>query len=293
MLFRSERLLAALAPAGDGIDRQMAALGADNSFLHSAEGRGLAAQAAATIAALGDAEAVPAGSRLLALMTKGRIRKDDQAPRAFVDDIYKQHRVRVDRWLCDPGNVAGARSYTVQSGDSLARIAKRFRKEGLFVEDGTLAILNRIHNPNTIREGQKIKVPVAPITTVVEKRSFTMAVWLGDDLLRLYWVGHGENDRTPVAEFTVGVKQPKPDWTSPDGRVYAYGHPENILGEYFVKFLNDTYVGFGAHGTPRPETIGTMSSMGCIRMYAPDIAEVFRLVPTGTKVSVLATESLR
>jgi nucleoid-associated protein YgaU len=288
-----QRLLAAMAPAGDDIAAKLAALGADNSFLHSAEGRARAAEAAAAIGACADPEAVPAGSRLLALMTKGRIRQEDQAQRAFVGDIYAQHRVRVDRWLCDPGNVAGARSYTVQRGDSLARIAARFRKEKLLVEDGTLAILNRIHNPNTIREGQKIKVPVATITTVVEKRSFSMTVWLGDDLLRLYWVGHGEHDRTPVAEFTVGVKQPKPDWTAPDGRVYAYGHPENILGEYFVKFLNDTYVGFGAHGTPRPETIGTMSSMGCIRMYAPDIAEVFRLVPMGTKVIVRATESLR
>jgi lipoprotein-anchoring transpeptidase ErfK/SrfK len=33
--------------------------------------------------------------------------------------------------------------------------------------------------------------------------------------------------------------------------------------------------------------------MGCIRMYAPDIAELFKLLPVGSKVVVRATESLR
>lgn len=288
-----QRLLAALRPPANDVESQLASLGDHNAFLHSAEGREAAAGVAASIAALADAEAVPLGSRLLERMLRGRILREDAQARALVDSVYQQHRVRVDRWLCDPGNVAGARSYTIAKGDSLARIAQRFRKEKLLVEDGTLAILNRIHNPNAIQEGQKIKVPVAPITSVVEKRSFSMTVWVGEHLLRLYWVGHGEHDRTPVAQFTVGSKLARPDWTAPDGRVYPYGHPENILGEYFIKFLHDTYVGFGAHGTPRPETIGTMSSMGCIRMHAPDIAELFRLVPMGTTVTVLATESVR
>jgi lipoprotein-anchoring transpeptidase ErfK/SrfK len=271
----------------------LAALGPDNSFLHSAQGRALATKVAATAFAMPDPDAVAAGTKLLDVMLKGRILREDAAQRACVDEAYAQHRVRADRWLCDPANVAGARSYTIAKGDSLARIASRFRKEKILVEDGTLAILNRIHNPNTIQVGQKIKVPVAPLHAVVEKRSFSLAVYVGEHLLRMYWIGHGEHDRTPVTTFTVGVKQPRPDWTAPDGRVYGYGHPENILGEYFIKFLNDTYVGFGAHGTPMPETICTMSSMGCIRMLAPDIAELFRLLPMGTKVAVRATESLR
>lgn len=278
---------------GDDFATMLAALGPDNSFLHSAEGRGLATKVAQAAFAMADPEATAAGTQLLDLMLKGRILKEDGAQRALVDDVYKQHRIRVDRWLCDPANVAGARSYTVAKGDSLSRIAGKFRKEKIVVEDGTLAILNRIHNVNGLQAGQKIKVPVAPIRGVVEKRSFSLAIYVGDQLLRLYWVGHGENDRTPLTTFTIGAKQPKPDWTAPDGRRYAYGQPENILGEYFIKFLNDTYVGFGAHGTPMPETICTMSSMGCIRMYAQDIEELFKLIPTGSKIEVRATESLR
>lgn len=286
-------LAKALQPAADDFAAVLAALGPDNACLHSAEGRALVAKAAALAQSRPDAEALAAGTQLLGLLVKGRIAREDAAARAAVDEVYKQHLVRVERWLFDPANVAGCRSYTVASGDSLARIAGRFRKEGMKIEDGTLAIVNRIHNPKGLAVGQKIKVPASPIVAVLEKRSFALSVYLGEHLIRMYWVGHGANDHTPVTEFTVGPKQARPDWTSPDGQVYGYGHPKNILGEYFIKFLHDSYVGFGAHGTPQPETIGTMSSMGCIRMYAPDIEELFKLLPVGSKVVVRATESLR
>jgi nucleoid-associated protein YgaU len=287
-----QRLAGALVPVGNDFVKLLAALGSDNSFLHSAEGRQACSQAAGSVSSMADADATLAGSVLIGLMLRGRIERSDTDARACVDDFYRQHRIRVDRWLCDPANVARARSYTVVSGDSLARIAKRFRQDNVMVEDGTLAVLNRIHNPNSLQVGQKIKVPIDPICAVVEKRSFSMVVYVGDHLMRLYWVGHGENDKTPIAEFTVAEKQPRPEWTAPDGNRYPYGHPQNILGEYFIKFRHDRYTGFGAHGTPMPETICTMSSMGCIRMLAPDIADLFLLLPRGAKVYIRASQSM-
>lgn len=288
-----QRLTDALSGPTDDFAAMLSMLGTNNAFLHSAEGRTAAGKVLAAALSLPDADACTAASLLLALSLRGRIERGDLDARTFVEDAYRQHRIRVDRWLCDPANVARSRSHSVEKGDSLARIAAKFRREGLQVEDGTLAVLNRIHNPNAVQVGQKIKVPVDPIFAVIEKRSYSMAVYLGEHLLRLYWVGHGENDKTPVTEFTVAEKQPRPEWTSPDGERYPYGHPKNILGEYFIKFRHDRYTGFGAHGTPMPDTIGTMSSMGCIRMLAPDIAELFQLLPRGTKVQVLASESVQ
>jgi hypothetical protein len=165
-------------------------------------------------------------------------------------------------------------------------IATRFRKEGIQVEEGTLALLNRIHNINAVQFGQRIKAPVDPISAVLEKRSFLLALYVGDTILRLYWVGHGENDKTPVTEFTVVDKIANPPWYAPDNKVYAYGDPKNILGKYFIKFSNPSYSGFGAHGTPLPETIGTMSSAGCIRMYDNDIEELYKVLPRKAKVVV-------
>ena len=288
-----QRLVAALQPSSEDFEALLGGLGEDNGFLHSAEGRGIASKVAAAAMALSDNLAITAGTRLLNLTLRGHITREDAAARAFVDDVYRQYRIRVDRWLCDPTNVAGARSHTVAKGEPLARIAAKFRKEGIKVEDGTLAVLNRIANPNSIQPGQKLKVPVAPLRAVLEKRSFSLAVYVGEDLLRVYWVGHGEHDRTPVTEFVVDEKQPQPSWTSPDGQVYGYGHPKNILGEYFIKLRHSTYSGFGAHGTPEPSTICTMSSMGCIRMLAPDIADLFVILPRGCTVTVRASESMR
>jgi lipoprotein-anchoring transpeptidase ErfK/SrfK len=139
---------------------------------------------------------------------------------------------------------------------------------------------------NAIQVDQRIKAPIEPIHAVVEKRSFLMAVYVGDAILRLYWVGHGADDKTPVTEFTVSEKLENPPWYAPDGKVYAFGDPKNILGKYFIKFASASYSGFGAHGTPQPETVGTMASAGCIRMYDKDIEELFRLLPRRAKVEV-------
>ncbi len=50
------------------------------------------------------------------------------------------------------------KEYVVKSGETLTEIASRY---GLTVEE--LAALNGIDNPNTIRAGQVIKVPVRPL----------------------------------------------------------------------------------------------------------------------------------
>ena len=286
-----DRIVGLLQPESDDFAAQLAALGDHNGFLRSPEGRAAAKKATAAAMAMPDADAIDAGTDLLYLMTCGRIERADREWRAVVDAARDQHRVRVDRWLCNPTNVAGARVYTVQSGDSLDRIARRFRKEGVKVEAGTLAVLNRISNPKSLAVGQRIKVPVAPVSALLEKRSYALMVFVGDQLLRLYWVGHGKDDRTPVTEFEVIAKQARPDWTAPDGNVYPYGHKENVLGEYFIKFGHAQYSGFGAHGTTEPESICTQASMGCIRMFDQDIEELFAVLPRGAKVEVRATEA--
>lgn len=289
-----DRVVDALAPRGDEFSTQLRALGNHNAFLHSADGRKAALKTLEAAMSLPDHEAVKAGSQLLYLMTRGRIQRSDAVVRQVVDKAYRQHLIRVDRWMCNPTNVAGARSHTVKSGESLDVIARKFRKaDNLKIEAGTIAVLNRISNPRNINVDQRLKIPLAPMSAVLEKRSYALMVFVGDELLRLYWVGHGENDRTPVTTFEVVAKQAKPDWTAPDGNVYAYGHPKNILGQYFIKFKHPQYSGFGAHGTPMPETICTQSSMGCIRMFDADIEELFKILPRGAKVVVQATESVR
>ena len=274
--------------ASDDLAAVLAGLGSNNAFLHSKEGRGLGRRALELIAKQKDEVAVETGTKFLELCMRGPVERGQDDAIAFVDEAYKQHKVRADRVLCDPSNLSRARSHQVASGDSLAKLAQQWRKEGIAIDETSLAILNRISNPNSLRVGQRIRCPIDPIRAVLEKRSFLLAVYVGDRILRLYWVGHGAGDKTPVTEFTVVDKLKDPDWYSPDGQVFPAGSPENILGRYFIKFSNPdpNITGYGAHGTPRPETIGTMSSMGCIRMYDDGIEELYKLLPRKAKVEV-------
>ncbi|MEQ1631201.1 MAG: L,D-transpeptidase family protein [Planctomycetota bacterium] len=277
----------AIDPAAfDDVDALLEKLGENNTFLHGAEGRALGRRALVLIAKLKDEPALDAGTKLLERCMRGPIERGHVDAIAFVDEAYKQHKVRADRVLCDPASLVRSRSHVVGRGESLSKIATQFRKEGVAIDETSLAILNRIHNANAIRPGQRIRCPIDPIHAVLEKKSFLLAVYVGDRVLRLYWAGHGADDKTPVTEFVVLDKLKDPDWYSPDGQVYPAGSPENILGRYFLKFDNPSFTGFGAHGTPRPETVGTMSSMGCIRMYDADIEELYRLLPRKAKVEV-------
>ncbi len=270
-------------------ERALQLLGSTNAFLHTPDGRSAGDKILELAAGVPDDRALGLLTGLLELCMRGAISPEDSAARDFVNRAYEALRKPVKRHLFDPTNLTRARSYRVQPGDALSRIARKLSQDhGLKLESGTLAMVNRITNPNAIRAGQVLKAPMDPVHTVVEKRSFLMAVYLGPTMIRLYWIGHGEDDMTPETEFTVEDKIEKPDWYHPDGGIIPYGHVDNVLGEYFVKFSHPSYTGFGAHGTNQEETVGTMQSMGCIRMYDRDVREYFQFVPRGSKVVVRA-----
>ncbi len=44
---------------------------------------------------------------------------------------------------------------------------------------------------------------------------------------------------------------------------------------------------FGIHGTIYPNSIGWSSSKGCIRMFNKDVKELYKIVPHGTKVTII------
>jgi lipoprotein-anchoring transpeptidase ErfK/SrfK len=98
----------------------------------------------------------------------------------------------------------------------------------------------------------------------------------------------------------VGRKVMWPKWTppkemiarSPEKAKWANGMPggpENPLGAralYLFQNGNDTL--FRIHGTTEPLSIGKNASSGCIRMVNQDVIELYRRVPIGSRVVVLA-----
>jgi LysM repeat protein len=177
-------------------------------------------------------------------------------------------------------------TYTVQSGDSLARIVSR---EGLAVEPTFLARINRMSNPNNIRLGQKLKVMHGPFHAIVTKSAFRLDLYAGNPgeesdwvYIRSFQVGLGEGDSTPIGTFVVrrGSKLVNPFWINPRTREqFSADDPRNPIGERWLGLEGTgesaAYDGYGIHGTIDPDSVGQMRSMGCVRLRSEDVEMVY------------------
>src|SRR5262249_7682129 len=145
-----------------------------------------------------------------------------------------------------------AEVYTVKPGDRLSTIARSKKVPWTFLKR-----VNGLQR-ESIRVGQKLKIPTGAVSIVVFKSEFQLTATLQGRVLKIFDVGTGREDRTPEGTFTIADRLSEPTWYSPDGHAYPYGTKENILGTRWLGFSRtDQCTGFGIHGTAFPETIGT------------------------------------
>lgn len=188
-----------------------------------------------------------------------------------------------------------SKTHIVMPGESVERIGVAY---GL-PRDCTKSI-SRINNlkKDLIRPNQKIKVIAKlDMEILVSKKHFTLTAWLNGYFFAEFPVGIGKGGATPVGEFVIKLtkgKDKNPDWTPtlPDGKTvtHKFGSKENILGTRWMGFVDQEEIGatsLGIHGTFKPETIGTKSSAGCIRMHNKDVEKLYDFTPGGTKVKVV------
>ncbi|MBB81231.1 MAG: L,D-transpeptidase [Roseibacillus sp.] len=140
-----------------------------------------------------------------------------------------------------------------------------------------------------------------------------LEVWRSDQLINSYPVstsmfGTGSEEgslRTPLGTFEISEKhgdgrplntifkgrKPVGHWTDelcPEeddlilGRILRLSGLEPDNANTFERFI---YI----HGTNHENTIGTATSHGCIRMRMEDIASLYEIVPTGTRVYISPT----
>ncbi len=180
-------------------------------------------------------------------------------------------------------------SYKVVPGDSLVKIA---RKRELATDWRLIQRVNRISNPNALRAGQTLKLVRGPFHAVVNKSAYRTDLFAGapDDpanwlFIKSYQVGLGEGNSTPVGNYVVkkNSKLVDPPWVNPrTGERFASNDPKNPIGEHWIGWqgVGDSTVnqGYGFHGTIDPGSIGQQMSMGCARMKAEDVAELFDLL---------------
>lgn len=202
-----------------------------------------------------------------------------------IPEKQKEIKERLDKLneelIFSPLPSPDAMMYTVQPGDVLARIAKRYNTnyELIMKMNGTV--------PKHLNIGDQLKILSGKTKILISKSDFTLTLLLNEHYVKQYRIATGRNNKTPVGTFEVKNKMKEPVWYSPDGGVFPYGHKENILGTRWIGFKDKPDLrGYGIHGTTQPETIGTESSNGCIRMLNSDVEELYDFVTLDTEIII-------
>jgi LysM repeat protein len=197
------------------------------------------------------------------------------SPRKFVNDQY-------------------AESYTVKSGDRLAKIAMKHE-----ITTELLLRMNGMTDARKLRADQALKIVNGPFNAIVTKSAFTIDLYIGPPgepgsmFVKQYKVALGRDDSTPPGTWMVetGKKQKNPKfWGSgPDHPPMEADDPMNPLGEYWIGLVGtdgqavDKH-GYGIHGTIDPSSIGKQASLGCIRLKNEDVAIVYELLVEGKSI---------
>ncbi|MCA8998900.1 MAG: L,D-transpeptidase family protein [Planctomycetaceae bacterium] len=215
----------------------------------------------------------------------------DVAALRLLSTWYWQHPGRREEFLTQLQALAGRvyfqpdvhyRSpHTVEFGDRLESIAKEYKIPWQY-----LANLNRV-DPQKIRPGQKLKVIEGPFAAVVDQDQFLLTIHAHGYYVASFPIGIGAEGKTPLGTFHVKDKLADPTYYGPDGTI-AHDDPTNPLGEYWIEINDDvgSLSGIGIHGTIDPDSIGTPSSRGCVRLRDADIAAVFQLLSIGSEVVI-------
>lgn len=181
----------------------------------------------------------------------------------------------------------GGSTYTVQSGDSLYKIAKK--------QHTTIAALRQLNNmrpdDSRLKIGQKLKLGKGDWSITVVKSPRVLILKSAGELFAVYDIGIGRLGRTPTGNFTIAEKLENPAYTASNGRTSPPGAPDNELGSRWLRLQSKAGTphppaGYGIHGTADESTVTRSLSNGCIRMRNAEVQEIFTIVPVGTPVRI-------
>ncbi|MBP5638470.1 MAG: L,D-transpeptidase family protein, partial [Victivallales bacterium] len=179
-------------------------------------------------------------------------------------------------------------TYVIKDKDVLVRIAHNQKTTVQAIMN-----MNRIPDPRKIWIGQKLSYIDGDWSIKVSKSQFLLTLYRNGELYRVFKVGIGKDNRTPVGTFQIRDKVINPAWDSPEGRIPP-SDPRNILGTRWMGLdaTGDTssyLTGYGIHGTTMPETVGTPSSAGCVRLKNEDVEDLFNYIPEPASAKVNVT----
>lgn len=173
--------------------------------------------------------------------------------------------------------------YTVQPGETLAQIAERFD-----IDLYGLARANYLSDINRINAGQQLLIASIPITipeaTVLEGKQIIVVLstqrayaYENGVLQKEFIVATGVAAHpTVTGNYAIYIKLEKTDMS--DGITY------DIKDVPWTMYF---YQGYGLHGAPWNNNLGTPGSHGCVNMSVEDADWLFHWASVGTPVLVL------
>lgn len=185
-------------------------------------------------------------------------------------------------------------TYTVQPGDSMAKIAKRCGTSLDFL----LLVNPQLENPRLIYPGQEINIPESediisksnqnhlavtthPVVGTDERwididiSEQTLRAFEGDELVRTFRVSTGTwRHPTVIGQFNIWIKFRHDDMRGPG---YFF---EDVP---YTMYFHESY---GIHGTYWHNKFGTPMSHGCVNLKIKDAAWLFEFASVGTLVYV-------
>lgn len=201
------------------------------------------------------------------------VQSSNKAARAGAEALLGDVNVRL---ILSPRPMPEKVDYTIQPGDSINALAKKFGPTVDVIQKG-----NRVTS-SVIRPGDRLRIFTGKFSIQVSKKDNTLVLMMNDKFFKRYAVGTGEYGKTPVGSFTIRDRVPQPTWWK-DGKAIPFGDTNNVLGTHWLAL---DIPGYGIHGTWQPDTIGKQASAGCIRLVNAEIEELFTLVPVGTPVTI-------
>ena len=222
----------------------------------------------------------------------------DPAPALVVYTVMDDDLAAVGR---APSAWAEAAKVPAMACESLLEVlAEKFHAKPAFLEQLNPQVKDweddlagtEIRVPNVVRPGKLPKVTLILIDT----HEFRLRAYDATNRLVLSVPVSIAKDRSrvPAGELTIKDLAPNPTYTfdpanfPESAKAQAVGHkliippgPNNPVG---VCWLCLSLPGFGIHGTPHPETIGSMESHGCFRLTNWDITALSHLITLGIPV---------
>jgi lipoprotein-anchoring transpeptidase ErfK/SrfK len=141
------------------------------------------------------------------------------------------------------------------------------------------SLLSTLFGPSIARTVVSYTGSQKPGTIIISTAQRRLYLVLGNGQALSYAIGVGREGMAWSGVTQISAKREWPDWTPP----HMAGGMDNPLGARAM-YLGSTL--YRIHGSNEPDSIGTATSSGCIRLTNEDVIDLYNRVKVGTTVIV-------